>query len=226
MTTTLSSNAHDIREGLAAELRQATRAVHDDAEGSRFVTDLMEGQLDVSAFALMASQHLEIYRAMESVASRIDEHPIAGAIIDPALNRSEAIERDLEYYLGENWADFRVILDSTAAYVARIVTTLQAPHRFVAHHYTRYLGDLSGGQAIARLAARHYGLTEASAGLLFYHFPEIAKPKLYKDAYRAALNSLDLSEAERTELIAESIEVFRLNTRVFAELDRTYHAAR
>lgn len=87
----------------------------------------------------------------------------------------------------------------------------------MAHHYTRYLGDLSGGQAIGRILARTYEL-EGLDGIGFYDFPEIAKPKVYKDGYRARLDALPLDEAEHQFVLAEVQRVFGFNGALFAEL--------
>ena len=88
---------------------------------------------------------------------------------------------------------------------------------FVAHHYTRYLGDLSGGQAIAALVARHYGATPDQLG--FYRF-EIADDGVvrYKRGYREAMNALALSPDEVDVLIDEVRTSFRMNSAIFEAL--------
>ena len=90
-------------------------------------------------------------------------------------------------------------------------------HLLVAHHYTRYLGDLSGGQSVGRALHRAFDLN--GAGLAFYDFP-IAKPKPYKDAYRARLDALDLRPADVDRVVEEVKVAFRLNQAVFDELGR------
>ncbi len=64
---------------------------------------------------------------------------------------------------------------------------------YVAHHYTRYLGDLSGGQAIGRILDRDFDL--GGRGISFYSFESVPKPKPYKDAYRARLDALGTTPA-------------------------------
>ncbi|MCB0889873.1 MAG: biliverdin-producing heme oxygenase, partial [Nocardioidaceae bacterium] len=93
---------------------------------------------------------------------------------------------------------------------------------FVAHHYTRYLGDLSGGQAIGAILSREYGLS--GSGVEFYAFPEIAKPKLYKDAYRERLDALALTSEEKHAVVEEVKVAFSLNQALFAELSRSLAA--
>ena len=89
----------------------------------------------------------------------------------------------------------------------------------MAHHYTRYLGDLSGGQAIGRVLARAYEL-EQPEGVRFYDFEDIPKPKPYKDAYRARLDALPLGEDDKAAVLAEVKVAFDLNGALFAELSR------
>jgi heme oxygenase len=91
--------------------------------------------------------------------------------------------------------------------------------RYLAHHYTRYLGDLSGGQAIASLVARHYGATPDQLG--FYRFEVAADGATrYKRRYREAMNALALTSDEIDVLIAEVRESFRLNSAIFEALGR------
>ena len=93
----------------------------------------------------------------------------------------------------------------------------------MAHHYTRYLGDLSGGQAIGRILARAFELEDGN-GVAFYHFEEIAKPKPYKDGYRDRLDALPLTVEGKEKVVEEVKVVFGLNGAIFNELSQ--HLAR
>ena len=84
----------------------------------------------------------------------------------------------------------------------------------------RYLGDLSGGQIIHRLAQRHYGIPDE--GLNFYVFASLGKLKAYKEAYRARLDALDLNPAERRAVAAHAEESFDFNHRIFLELGQQH----
>ena len=44
------------------------------------------------------------------------------------------------------------------------------------------------------------------------------KPKVYKDSYRGALNTLPLSEEERREALDAANRAFALNHRIFLDL--------
>jgi heme oxygenase len=95
--------------------------------------------------------------------------------------------------------------------------------RYVAHSYTRYLGDLSGGQVIGRMVQRHYGVADEGVG--FYAFPQIPKPKPFKDLYRERVDALALTPAERELVVEEARAAFRHNRALFAALGEVHRAS-
>lgn len=181
--------------GLSVLMRAGSETQHRHAEASPFVAALVAGEVSEAGYARYLALYRRVYLALESVGRTLSANPVARRVIDPALHRGAAISADLAF-----WSSGAVVTDASPAvdeYVARIHRTLDDPKRCVAHHYTRYLGDLSGGQAIGRRLTRNFRLP-IGAGVAFYTFPDIAKPKLYKDAYRARLDALPLNEASRT----------------------------
>jgi len=199
---------------LSTLLREGSQTEHHDAEGSSFMSELLAGHVDGRGYAHYLTLMRRVYDALESTAAELSDDPIAAAVIDPALERLAALDADLAFWTkGE-----AVVVDSPATdrYVARIREVKEWGGLFVAHHYTRYLGDLSGGQAIGRLLSRTFDLD--GAGVAFYDFPGIPKPKVYKDGYRARLDALTLDEAQRGRMLDEVRVVFGLNGAIFAEL--------
>ena len=89
-------------------------------------------------------------------------------------------------------------------FVARWITRLAPPE------------PASGGRIIGKNLNRTYHLH--GAGLAFYDFPAIAKPKLYKDAYRHRLDALELSDADTARIVDEVKVAFGLNQAIFAGL--------
>ena len=89
----------------------------------------------------------------------------------------------------------------------------------MAHHYTRYLGDLSGGQALGSIFGRSLGLSPGAPGISFYQFATIEKVKPYKDRYREALDTAPMAESEHDLAVSEAIVAFRLNQAIFAGLE-------
>ncbi|MEK4241532.1 biliverdin-producing heme oxygenase [Janibacter sp. FSL W8-0316] len=210
-----------MNQPLSLALRTETASAHDDAEGSAFVEQLMGGLACRPAFVALVARQLVIYRALEEVLwGHYADHPFVAPVLDHRLDRVAALEQDMAYLCGGD-VDGRLdagdihIVPAAADYAAQL-RERHTPEAMLAHHYVRYLGDLSGGQIIARMVQRHYGIDPA--GLRFYHFEEIPKPKPYKDAYRATLDSLVLDEATRRRVLDAAVDSFELNRRVFADL--------
>ncbi|HEU5038048.1 MAG TPA: biliverdin-producing heme oxygenase [Nocardioides sp.] len=199
---------------LSAAMRLGSRAEHEQAEDSPWVTELMAGRVDRRGYADYLLRLRTVYGAMETVIRAHADDPAVAAVHDPGLERVPALDADLDHWLpgGARDVDSR----AAAAYRDRLEAAAAWGPLLAAHHYTRYLGDLSGGQAIGRALDRTFALD--GAGVAFYDFPAIPKPKPYKDAYRARLDALDLSPDESTRVVDEVRVAFRLNQALFTEL--------
>ncbi|GAA2884450.1 heme oxygenase [Actinoplanes cyaneus] len=207
--------------GFAARLRKATMSEHRDAETRSFIARLMGGTVPAAGFAALTAQYLIIYRELEAAALAMRDNPVAGEFADPALSRVAALESDLAHLHGPGWEAHAVPVEATRRYAERLREHCHtSPAHFVAHHYVRYLGDLSGGQLVGRRVAATYHL--GTRGTAFYHFEQIADPKAYKTVYRARLDALDLPAAELDTLVAETQLAFTLNAAVFQELGTAY----
>jgi heme oxygenase len=92
----------------------------------------------------------------------------------------------------------------------------------VAHHYTRYLGDLSGGQIIRGTAEKTWGFARKGDGVRFYVFEDVGNPAAFKREYRATLDAIAADDLERQRIVAECRNAFSLNTAVFEALADVY----
>lgn len=203
---------------LSELLREETRQAHENAEHSVFMERLLDGSLGVGAFVSFQEQAYLFYSALEDAVEACSGDSRLGAVADRLLDRRAVLQEDLRALGGTVDA---VALEETAGYVAelqRIGRERDVP-ALVAHHYTRYLGDLAGGQVIGRLMVRHYGVSESATA--FYRFPHIDKPKRYRDAYRGALDSMEFDAGEREHLLDAAREAFAYNSGVFEGLRRT-----
>lgn len=189
---------------------------HQDAENRSFITRLMGGELNLDAYTAYLGQYAHIYQALEArPAAQGDPELLHSA----PLARMAAIESDLERLGVSHWRSTHPALDATQAYVDRLLGLgADDVPRYLAHHYTRYLGDLSGGQAIAKLVARHYGATDDQ--LAFYRFDGIDSAVRFKRAYRDALDALQFNAVDEAVLIEEAQLAFALNAELFDALDR------
>lgn len=138
-------------------------------------------------------------------------------LIPEHLDRLGAIEADLESLRPRRSSPELGPVPATTAYADRIREAGSSPARFLGHHYVRYLGDLSGGQAMRVWLDRRYGLPEESAA--FFRFDGVDSPVRFKKAYRAALDRWQIGDVERADLFSEAIEGFAANSRVFTALD-------
>jgi len=90
----------------------------------------------------------------------------------------------------------------------------------LSHAYTRYLGDLSGGQILAREIAKAYGLSETGPGTAFYRFEELQTClKQAKAQYRLSMDALELSTEHKDALVREAKVAFVLNVALMEERD-------
>lgn len=219
MTIARPDRAVEPTSSLSTMLREGSRAEHEAAEGSSFMSELLAGRVSGQGYADYLARLRRVYAAIESVGHGLVADPVAAAVLDPALERVPALDADLAF-----WGAGRADTPATDAYVARVVATASDPGRFVAHHYTRYLGDLSGGRAIGRILTSTFALD--GAGAAFYDFPGVPKPKTYKDAYRARLDALPLAAEAKDDVLAEVKIVFALNQALFDELTADLDAYR
>jgi len=198
---------------VAALVRAATADDHRNAETRGFITRLMGGELSLAEYTRYLAQYAWVYEALEARTAREGDPEV----FDPRLARFAAIEADLAALGASDWRETHAPLPETAAYVAHLHALIDDDVRYLAHHYTRYLGDLSGGQAIAALVARHYGATPDQ--LSFYRF-DLGEdgPVRYKRRYRDAMNALALDLTQVDALIDEARASFRLNGAIFEAL--------
>jgi heme oxygenase (biliverdin-producing, ferredoxin) len=201
-------------ERLSVRLRTGTRAEHDAAQGSGFLDRLAAGRLPRDAYADLAAQHWFIYVALERAGDALSADRVAGDFVLPELRRVSALEADLAFLAGPRWRDRVVAREATVEYVERLQAITRA-EQFIAHHYTRYLGDLSGGQYLGPAIARSYGLN--GDGHRFFVFDGV-RPPAFRTRYREMLDAIRWSPAEEETFLAEVSEAYRLNIAVLDDL--------
>ena len=209
-------------------LRRRSRTGADAAAGATVwaggAHDLLAGECDVADYADLLGQYAFVYDALERAALRMADHPVAAPFVTPQLTRMPAIRADLEYLVGPDWSELLCPLPETTAYVRRLNEVAATwPGGFVAHHYTRCLGDLSGGRLIGGLLAEQFGFE--TNGVLFYIFDQVADPSAFEETYRAQLDAAPWSAQERERVIAEVELAHRLDGALLAGLDATREPA-
>lgn len=208
-------------ELLSVRVRAGTRGDHDAAQGSGFLDALAAGRLPLDAYADLAAQHWFVYRALERAAEGMAADPVVGAFVRPELARMPALDADLAYLIGPDFASRIEPLPATVAYRERLETVGGTRPGFLAHHYTRYLGDLSGGQYLGAAIARAYGLN--GEGHRFFVF-EGVRPPAFRNRYREMLDGIRWPAAEADAFLSEVREAYRLNIAVLTELRERWAA--
>ena len=203
----------------AAQIKQGTKESHSAAENTKFVASFLRGVLDPQEYRKLIANFYFVYSAMEEEVEALKDHPVVGKINLPELPRKESLKEDLSYYYGPSWETEIKQSEACVKYVNRIREIAKDdPNLLVGHHYTRYLGDLSGGQ-ILRGIAENSLKPEKGKGFSFYDFSEISDSKNYKKSYRQLLDELDVAQDDVDLIIREANYAFKLNMYMFEELE-------
>ena len=207
-----------LEPALSARLRDGTRDAHRDAERGPFVRAFLRGRLSRATYRAYLGALWPVYAALEAGLERRREHPVAGPLALPTLYRAPALAADLRALFTATPADAPPV-PAAVAYAAHLnALTDTDPARLVAHAYTRYLGDLSGGQILRGAAARLLGVADDGPGLAFYDFPAVPDLNACKADLRARLDALPLAPAGAAALVAEARGAFARSAAIFAEL--------
>lgn len=208
-----------MSSNLATKLRLGTKKAHTMAENVGFVKCFLKGVVEKNSYRKLVANFYFIYSAMEEEMEKHHEHPIVSKINFTQLNRKHSLEQDLSYYFGANWREQVKLSPAGEAYVNRIREISQTqPELLIAHSYTRYLGDLSGGQILKNIAVTAMNLSEGQ-GTAFYEFPEISDEKAFKAQYRQVLDEMPLNEPTCDRIVEEANDAFGMNMKMFQELE-------
>lgn len=204
---------------LATQLREGTKKAHTMAENVGFVRCFLRGVVEKTSYRKLVANFYFVYSALEEEMARHQTHPIVSKIYYPELNRKATLEQDLAYYYGPNWREEITLSPAGQEYVERIreISNTQ-PELLVSHSYTRYLGDLSGGQILKGIAQRAMNLSDGE-GTAFYEFETISDEKGFKAQYRQALDEAPVDQATAEAIVNEANDAFGLNMKMFKELE-------
>ena len=200
------------------EIKEGTKKSHSAAENTAFVKSFLRGVISKESYRTLVSDLYFVYSALEEDFRIFKNDPVLGALYLPELERVTALETDLRYYYGPIWRSIVEPSEACQRYVNRIHEVAKTePELLIGHHYTRYLGDLSGGQILKGIAQKALNLKDE--GLSFYEFGKIDDAKIYKTKYRSILDELPLTESQQNAIITEANYAFRLNMYMFDTLE-------
>ena len=210
----------DAPAELVQVLRERTQPLHTKAERTGIINEVLRGRATRYGYAMFLRNLLPAYQSMEHGLERFRGKPGAGGAARTELYRAQALRLDLEALYGVHWEHALPLLPEGEQYVTRVTAAANGDGaRLIAHAYTRYLGDLSGGRIMKKMLASLLELEPAE--LSFYDFPEIPDPDGFKHAYRHALNRAATEVGDLDEVIEEAMAAFELNIAVSEAVRKT-----
>jgi len=167
-------------------LKELTHEAHRNAETQPFVKVLFSGRIDPLLYAQYLKNQHPIYEVLEVCAMA---HGLLNGM--PDIRRAPAILDDF----AELWGDEPIppLRPVVERYMQYIFSIKDDPKRLMAHIYVRHMGDLAGGQMIAK---RVPGLGK------YYQFED---PESLKAAIREKLSDDMADEAKVCFKFAEEL---------------------
>jgi heme oxygenase len=211
-----------MTSNLTIQLREGTSKSHSMAENVSFVKSFLGGVIDKTSYSHMLANLYFVYVSLEEAMEKNKDNEFIKPIYFPELNRTESLKEDLSFYYGDDWMNNLKPSEATQSYINRILQVSEKrPDLLVGHAYTRYLGDLSGGQILKKIAQRAMNL-QSTKGLSFYEFRSIDDELQFKQKYKDALDSLPVTSDISTQIVAEANVAFNLNMKLFQELETSF----
>ena len=204
--------------GLAERLRTGTRDLHTQTERAGVMPALLRGELSRERYCALLRNLHALYVALESALTQHAAHGEVAPVVFPALFRQHALADDLTALHGSDWPQAIGLQSATQHYVERLHGLAAGqPALLTAHAYVRYLGDLSGGQALRRIVARAYALTD-DAGARFYDFGPSEAVRMHAQRFRDGLGALGIDVPHMEALVAEARWAFARHGELFEQL--------
>lgn len=203
---------------LSKSIREGTKKAHKDAENTSAVVCFLKGVVERESYVALLTDLYFVYSKLEAEVVKHKNLPAIKAIYRTQLERTRSLEKDLQYFLGDSWEDDISPSDACAKYLDRLnkVSKTQ-PELLVAHHYTRYMGDLSGGQVLKNITKTSLQLPNTA--LNFYTFTRIKDPTEFKNEYRESLDGIKFTGTTEKDVIAEATKAFGYNSAILANME-------
>lgn len=210
-----------MSSNLAIKLRSGTQQSHAVIEKVGFMKCFVKGVVDRDCFAKFLANLYCIYSELEATLEINLNNPLINTLYFPELNRKAALEKDLKFYYGNDWQSQVKPSPAAQVYISRLrnISTTE-PLLLLGHAYTRYMGDLSGGQMLQKVVQSALQLS-GYEGTSFYNFEQIPDKTSFKEKYRQRLNSLSIDDATAQKIVTEANLAFQLNMQMVQELEES-----
>lgn len=126
-------------------LKELTWDKHKEAEAQPFIKSIFKKQVNVEKYTDYLNQLLAVYQNLEFYAARLD---IFEGIED--IRRARLIELDYFELLGPD-SKIGSLKQSTRNYISYLDSIQEDKKKLLAHIYVRHMGDMFGGQMLAKL---------------------------------------------------------------------------
>jgi len=174
-----------------ATLKELTAEKHREAESQPFIKSIFAGQVDEYKYIDYLYQLLYVYKKLEQYGDEL------GLFSDmQGIKRYHAIEEDYTELIKN--PPYPTVRPSTETYVSYLKEISKEPNKLMAHIYVRHMGDLFGGQMLAKL------LPGPNNMFKFDNMPELIS------AFRS---KLDISMADEANI------AFQYNIDILKEYD-------
>ncbi|MBO01786.1 MAG: hypothetical protein CMG35_04005 [Candidatus Marinimicrobia bacterium] len=175
-----------------SNLKELTWEHHKNAERQEFVKELMSGDISKKRYATLLFNLHPCYNILETFARLYD-------LLDVRL--APSIHADYHELWNETEEYQPPLLPVVREYMDHIVSIQEDPDKLMAHLYVRHMGDLSGGQMIAK---------KVPGSGTMYKFNEDVK--VLKEKIRARLDDSMAEEAKiaftfATKLFKQMMEI-------------------
>jgi heme oxygenase len=198
------------------QMKIETFDAHELSKDSNFATKIMGGEWSPLAFVEWQRALHPIYVALEEIMIKNRKDPSLHLFDHRKLDRRNRIAHDLSTF-GVDPVKEPSSVPCVSDYVSAVVSAGESPQRIMAYHYTRYMGDMIGGQVISRTLKEKYGMEDNS--LTCYDFSDIGDLFHYRKTYKAVLNLIPWSDEERRSFIEEVKVAYEVNANLFKELE-------
>ena len=209
-------------------LRAGTKDAHTQAERRPFVRAWLSGRLTLKGYRFYLAALYPVYEVLEALigAQQQQGHPWFVGFDWSVLARQARLRADiaaLDRYIayGEGGQPVNAVAEPYGhpanglgePYAQRVAASADGTvASILGHAYCRYLGDLAGGQLLAR-ATRKLGVPPEA--MTAYRFE--GEPASLAAAFKRRLDELSLSTAARTQALAAAQDGFECTMRIFDE---------
>jgi len=212
------------RQLFSQQMRAATRNIHNVSDA------LVNAKLGVtmSDDSVWAEGLLVFYEIFKFLEKALVEHSdsLIGDLLIPGMSRTEALEKDLAHYLGDQWKEGYSIRPEVDTYLQHLQhLEKENPYLLIPYIYHLYMGLFSGGQVLRAtrfLTLSSSNETTDSSNLLGNNVTSYGNISIgsLKKQLRKAVNDLaeELDEGTKQEVLKESVKVFEMNNLIIGSV--------